>query len=153
MKLKPNWMLLLVLILVVSSSYAQYPVTKKIGKDTVILMTIKQGEQINKMFDDFEQQVISLKDSVSMLKSRVNITHINLDSSKVKLDTLHYKYSLLSKTYKDSAEVLNDYRTRYYKNLDVYKKYELETNRELWLHRLNTSLMAVLVFFLYSQIR
>jgi hypothetical protein len=142
-----------VLILVASSSFAQYPVTKKIGKDTVILMTVKQGEQINKMFDDFEAQVTSLKDSISMLRSRVTVTHLNLDSSKVKFDTLTYRYNILNQSYTDSATVLNDYRTRYYKNLDVYKKYELETNRELWLHRLNTSLMAILVFFLYSQVR
>ena len=141
------------LILVASSSFAQYPVTKKIGKDTVILMTVKQGEQINKMFDDFEAQVTSLKDSISMLRSRVTVTHLNLDSSKVKFDTLTYRYNILNQSYTDSATVLNDYRTRYYKNLDVYKKYELETNRELWLHRLNTSLMAILVFFLYSQVR
>jgi hypothetical protein len=142
-----------VLILVASSSFAQYPVTKKIGKDTVILMTVKQGEQINKMFDDFEAQVTTLKDSISMLRSRVTVTHLNLDSSKVKFDTLTYRYNILNQSYTDSATVLNDYRTRYYKNLDVYKKYELETNRELWLHRLNTSLMAILVFFLYSQVR
>jgi hypothetical protein len=141
----------LVLILVASSSFAQYPVTKKIGKDTVILMTVKQGEQINKMFDDFESQVTTLKDSISMLRSRP--THLTLDSSKVKFDTLTYRYNILNQSYTDTATVLNDYRTRYYKNLDVYKKYELETNRELWLHRLNTSLMAVLVFFLYSQVR
>lgn len=139
------------LILVASSSFAQYPVTKKIGKDTVILMTVKQGEQINKMFDDFESQVTTLKDSISMLRSRP--THLTLDSSKVKFDTLTYRYNILNQSYTDTATVLNDYRTRYYKNLDVYKKYELETNRELWLHRLNTSLMAVLVFFLYSQVR
>jgi hypothetical protein len=153
MKLKLNWILPLVLILVASSSFAQYPVTKKIGKDTVILMTVKQGEQINKMFDDFEAQVTTLKDSISMLRSRVTVTHLNLDSSKVKFDTLTYRYNILNQSYTDSATVLNDYRTRYYKNLDVYKKYELETNRELWLHRLNTSLMAILVFFLYSQVR
>jgi hypothetical protein len=103
------------------------------------------------MFDDFEAQVTTLKDSISMLRSRP--THLTLDSSKVKFDTLTYRYNILNQSYTDSATVLNDYRTRYYKNLDVYKKYELETNRELWLHRLNTSLMAILVFFLYSQVR
>lgn len=46
------------------SSYCQYPVVKTIGKDTVVIMTLKQGEDINKQF-------VSLNDSLSTLNKNV----------------------------------------------------------------------------------
>lgn len=47
-------------MLVSLSSYCQYPTVKTIGKDTVVIMTIKQGEDINNQFT-------LLKDSLSTL--------------------------------------------------------------------------------------
>ena len=37
-------------MLVSLSSYSQYPTVKTIGKDTVVIMTVKQGEDINQRF-------------------------------------------------------------------------------------------------------
>lgn len=42
--------------------YSQYPIAKKIGEDSVVIMTIKQGNDINNTF-------IKLKDSINTLKN------------------------------------------------------------------------------------
>ena len=56
---------LMMLLMVASlSSYCQYPVVKTIGKDTVVIMTLKQGEDINKQF-------VSLNDSLSTLNKNL----------------------------------------------------------------------------------
>lgn len=64
------------MILVSLSSYCQYPVTKIIGKDTVVIMTIKQAEEINKKFLD-------LRDSINSLDKTVTISKVEIDSLKV----------------------------------------------------------------------
>jgi hypothetical protein len=57
--------MVLLAILVASSSYSQYPIIKKIGDDSLILMTLKQGNDINKSFIQTQKKLDSLKDSVS----------------------------------------------------------------------------------------
>jgi hypothetical protein len=42
--------------------YSQYPIAKKIGEDSVVIMTLKQGNDINNTFT-------KLKDSISTLKN------------------------------------------------------------------------------------
>lgn len=64
------------MILASLSSYCQYPATKIIGKDTVVIMTIKQAEEINKKFLD-------LRDSISSLDKTVSINKVEIDSLKV----------------------------------------------------------------------
>ena len=49
MKLRLS-LIVLVLILVSHSSYSQYPRTKKIGQDSVVIMTIEQGDYINTLY-------------------------------------------------------------------------------------------------------
>ena len=65
MKLKASW-ILLVLIQVANLCYCQYPITKKIGEDTVVIMTLKQGEQINKTFNKYNQDLTLIKDSLKL---------------------------------------------------------------------------------------
>ena len=62
-------------MLVSLSSYCQYPVVKTIGKDTVVIMTVKQAEEINKKFLD-------LRDSINALDKTVNISKVEIDSLK-----------------------------------------------------------------------
>lgn len=42
--------------------YSQYPIAKKIGEDSVVIMTLKQGNDINNTFT-------KLKDSINTLKN------------------------------------------------------------------------------------
>ena len=53
MNLKKSLMMLL-MIMVSHLSWSQYPLIKKLGKDEVVIMTVKQGEDINKKFSLIE---------------------------------------------------------------------------------------------------
>ena len=46
-------------------SYCQYPTVKVIGKDTLVLMTLKQGQDINQKFMDLTNDIQTLKDSLN----------------------------------------------------------------------------------------
>jgi hypothetical protein len=77
--------MVLLAILVVSSSYSQYPIIKKIGKDSLILMTLKQGDDINKSFVKYKKKIDSLNDSVvykRFLIDSLNNEFNNLDKKK-----------------------------------------------------------------------
>jgi hypothetical protein len=52
------------MMLVSLSSYCQYPVVKTIGKDTVVIMTVKQAEEINKKFLDLRDSINALDKTV-----------------------------------------------------------------------------------------
>ena len=78
------------MILVVSSSYCQYPIIKKIGKDSLILMTLKQGDDINKSFTQYQNKLDSLKDSVVAKKFLIDSLNIELN----KLDKKREEYKL-----------------------------------------------------------
>lgn len=64
------------------SSYCQYPTVKVIGKDSVVVMTIKQGQDINQKFVDLTSEIQSLKDSISKKNSEV----ISLNNDKSNLN-------------------------------------------------------------------
>ena len=65
------------------SSYCQYPAVKVIGKDSVVVMTIKQGQDINQKFVDLTSEIKTLKDSISQKNTEV----ISLTSDKKSLNT------------------------------------------------------------------
>lgn len=58
------------------SSFCQYPTVKTLGKDTVVIMTLKQGEEINKKFSTLNDSILLLNKQISLssdsLKSTVN---------------------------------------------------------------------------------
>ena len=58
--------MVLLMILVASSSYCQYPIIKKIGNDSLILMTLKQGDDVNKSFIQNKKKFDSLKDLIKV---------------------------------------------------------------------------------------
>ena len=64
-------------------SYSQYPTVKTIGKDTVVIMTVKQGEDINKTFS-------VLKDSINILNTnsiKANNELLSAKDKNIKLDS------------------------------------------------------------------
>lgn len=65
---------MLLMIMVSHLSWSQYPLVKKLGKDEVVIMTIKQGEDINKQF-------ALLKDSVSKYKNKLTLVQNSLTDS------------------------------------------------------------------------
>jgi len=51
------------MMLVSLSIFGQYPTIKTIGKDTVVVMTLKQGNDINKRFSELNDSILTLKNS------------------------------------------------------------------------------------------
>ena len=74
------------MLLVSLLSYSQYPTVKTIGKDTVVIMTIKQGEEINKKFSDLSDTIKNLEDRLVINKSNFK----TLEGQKNKLDSNYF---------------------------------------------------------------
>jgi len=139
--------------MIVSPSLLKGQVVKKMGSDSVIVLTLKQGKAINNMIDSLEKQLGFKSDSVKILKSNLSeqVSVANLLRTE-KLQLLTLKDTLEVKT-RINLDTLNDYKNRYYKNIEIYNKYEKSMDFEIKLHRLNSVLFAILTFFMYSQIK
>ena len=146
MKLRLNWILLILLILIVPSlSFAQ-SVVKKIGGEEKIVISRAEGEKINAAFDSVSNLVASREARIDSLL-RANIK----TRDSLRIDLLTLKDTLIQRN-KIMNDTLNDYRNRYYKNIAIYEQYEKAVDFEIKLHRLNSVLFAMLTLFLYSQI-
>ncbi len=110
--------LMMLLMLVSLSSYCQYPTVKTIGKDTVVIMTVKQGEDINNQFT-------LLKDSLSTL----NQTTLTLRNQLASMGTKNIQLSTNLTKSIDEVGVVT-------KQVDIYKgKYEEAENTIRFLKR------------------
>jgi len=145
MKLRLNWTLLILSILIAPSfSFAQY--VKKIGGEDKIVISRLEGEKINNSFDSLTNLVSYQNTRIdSLIKANIKTR----DSLRIDLLTLKDTLTIRNKIANDT---LNDYRNRYYKNIAIYEKYEKAVDFEIKLHRLNSVLFAMLTLFLYSQI-
>jgi flagellar biosynthesis chaperone FliJ len=149
MRLKLN-LTLLIILTIASHSLLRAQVVKKIGNDSVVVMTIKQGIAINNLIDSLESQVYKKSDSLSVLNKRVDIV---LDSI-IRINQKHtIEKDTLIQSNKVKLDSLMDYKNRYYKNLAVYNQFEKDVKFEQKLHRFNSTLFTLLVIFLYSQIK
>ena len=72
------------MMLVSLTSFCQYPTVKTIGKDTVVIMTLKQGEDINQRFIVLNDSIKTLNESISDKVVKLNLS----DLEKSKLDSL-----------------------------------------------------------------
>jgi flagellar biosynthesis chaperone FliJ len=141
---------LLIILTIASHSLLRAQVVKKIGNDSVIVMTIKQGIAINNLIDSLENQVYKKSDSLSVLSKRVDIV---LDSI-IRINQKHtIEKDTLIQSNKVKLDSLMDYKNRYYKNLAVYNQFEKDVKFEQKLHKFNSTLFTLLVIFLYSQIK
>ncbi len=135
---------------IASHSLLRAQVVKKIGNDSVVVMTIKQGIAINNLIDSLESQVYKKSDSLSFLNKRVDIV---LDSI-IRINQKHtIEKDTLIQSNKVKLDSLMDYKNRYYKNLAVYNQFEKDVKFEQKLHKFNSTLFTLLVIFLYSQIK
>jgi len=53
-------------------TYSQYPVVKKIGNDSVVLLTLKQGNEINKQFENNKKSMFLLSDTIKTLRMDIS---------------------------------------------------------------------------------
>ena len=135
---------------IVSHSQLKAQVVKRIGGDSVVVLTIKQGVAINTLIDSLEKQVSKKDDSISVLNKTV-VTYA--DSIRLIDKSFVFQKEELVMKNKINQDTLNDYKTRYYKNIAVYNQFEKDVKFEQKLHRFNSTLFTLLVIFLYSQIK
>ena len=120
--------LMTLLMLASLSSYCQYPTVKTIGKDTVVIMTVKQGEEINNQFT-------LLKDSLSTL----NQNTLTLRNQLASMGTKNIQLSTNLTKSMDEVGVVT-------KQVDVYKgKYEEAENTIRFLKRDNKNVIVGLL--------
>jgi hypothetical protein len=79
--------------LVSLSSLGQYPTTKKIKGQQVVIMTVKQAEEVNSKFEKLEDSLNVLNDSINILNgdlngaiTSLNFTHNKLETTSVNLN-------------------------------------------------------------------
>lgn len=102
------------LILLRNSSYCQYPIIKKIGDDSVVLITIKQGEDINKKFLEDRFKLSSLKDSVMIERRRVDSLRNRYDSLNSELIPLIRKHDEYKHRYEERLKMPTNVKYRYH---------------------------------------
>lgn len=115
--------MILSLILIVSSSFAQYPISKKIGNDSVVIMTTAQGRKINELFDKNEKIIDSIKTKYAVSTKIIDSLSVVRDTIKVHNDSLLSKYIGMRNMYEDM-------KWRRDTNIVIYKKAERKWNKE-----------------------
>ena len=141
-------LLILLTLAARSSSFAQY--VKKIGGEEKIVISRSEGEKINASFDSLNNLVGSQNRKIdSLLKLNQSVK----DSLKLEISTLFRAKDTLNYQNRVNLDTLNDYKSRYYKNIAVYNQFEKDVKFEQKLHRFNSVLFTLLVIFLYSQIK
>lgn len=122
------------MILASNSTFCQYPIIKKIGNDSLILMTIKQGDDINAKFALNRARLDSLKDSIKVHKYLV-------DSLKIKYDSLNNQLIPMVKQY-------DEYKFKYEERLKMPTTYKYHDDG--WDFAQKMVLMAVIVLQFFT---
>lgn len=143
--------------MIVSPFLLKGQVVKKMGNDSVVVLTLKQGRAINNLIDSLEKVSMFKSDSILTFKKYIDkfndsIKVINKELISQKLNFYVTKEAIIDQN-RMNLDSLTDYKNRYYKNIEIYNKYEKSTDFEIKLHRLNSVLFAFLAFFMYSQIK
>jgi hypothetical protein len=115
------------MILVSSITYCQYPIIKKIGEDSLILLTIKQGDDINKEFLNNQKKLDSLKNNIRI--------------KTLMYDSLNFEFNKVSKT-------KEEYKNRYEERLKMPTKYSYHDDG--WDFAQKMVLVAIIVLQFYS---
>lgn len=95
-------------MLVSNLSYSQYPILKKLGKDSVVIMTLKQANQVNSYYTDREAKILTLKDS---LREQQGLAELN----KAYLD--YFQSEVAKNSQSGNIEELNK---QYYAKRELY---------------------------------
>lgn len=115
------------MILLSVSTYSQYPVIKKIKEDSVVIMTVKQGNEINALYLRYNETIDSLK-----FKTIKDDSILNVYSNKV--------------------SALQDYKFRYEANLETYRTREKELDKMDKYHAWQKVILIFLIIFQFSQL-
>jgi len=119
------------MILAVVSCYSQYPITKKINNDSVVIITLEQGNKINEVYKAANSQIAVLKDSITL--------HRRL------LDSLTKEIYPLMKQHEE-------YKWKYLANRELYIQSEKEFNKLRKIDEFAKFVLAGIIVLLFSQI-
>ena len=126
MKLKLS-LIALVLILAPALAFSQYPKTKKIGNDSVVIITIGQADTINQLYKSYNDTIktlqLKLKKNDSLLRTRT----IEKDS----FYNWKYKYSV---------------------NKSIYEDYESNQRKVDKIHALSKIMLMFIIVLQFSQL-
>ena len=126
---------MLVLTLGTLSGFSQsttYPKTKKIGQDSVVIITIKQADQINDTFKLYKDSILLTRDSIAKQKRL-------LDSLRL------VQYNL--------QNAPNEYKWKYEANREIYFKREETAKVDSKYHLLQKLLLVGIIVFQFYQIK
>jgi len=115
-------------------SYSQYPTIKTIGKDSVVIMTLKQGQEINSKFS-------YLSDSIKKINS--NFDRYMLENGK-RLQRVYDDYNLELNNHRITKAESDSFRVMYMANKKIYLNAEQDHKRELR----NLGVFTLLSFFI-----
>jgi hypothetical protein len=105
------------MILVSVSSYSQYPIIKKIKEDSVVIMTIQQGKEINALYLGYKKTIDSLK-----IKTRYYDSSINQINKKQ--DTINlYRYHI--ENIKPTTGIDQEFKETYEKEKGINRLWTL----------------------------
>jgi len=133
MKLK-QLLIVLALTLVSISSYCQYPKTKRIGQDSVVIMTVQQGDYINTLYKQYRFQIDSLK--------------IDAQLNRAAIDSLQHKYDSLGRVMYDAAQ----YKWKYEANREIFFKMEKDEEKRTKLHEISKILLVGIIILQFTTI-
>jgi len=89
-----------VLILAPTLIFSQYPKTKKIGQDSVVIITIGQADTINNLYRSYHDSINNLQSKIKKNDSLLSVRTIEKDS----FYNWKYKYSVNKSLYEDWEE-------------------------------------------------
>lgn len=102
-------------------SYSQYPTVKTIGKDTVVIMTVKQGEDINQRFT-------FLTDSIKKVNERFNLYMIE---NGQRLQKVYNDYNFELNNHKFARAESDSFKLMYMANKKIYLNSEADHRKEV----------------------
>lgn len=126
MKLRLSW-IVLVLTLAPTITYSQYPITKRIKNDSVVIITIGQADTINKLYKSYNDSIRDLQLKIKNNDSLLSIRTIEKDS----FYNWKYKYSL---------------------NKSIFQAYQQDQVKMDKVHALSKILLAFIIVLQFSQL-
>jgi hypothetical protein len=122
-------------------TYSQYPQVKKIGNDSIVLITLKQGNDINKQFT-------VLNDSIKGLNKTLELSKFDFNKYKVESEDKYNQLNAISLKYK--AEV-DSFKYMYKQNKAIYKTHEEWWNKDRQ-HYVGLSLVLIFATIFFAAL-
>lgn len=115
---------MMLMMLASLTSYCQYPTTKKIGKDTVVIMTISQAENINNQFTKFRDSILSIEKKNILLSEKVDTVSFQ---KQYVLDSLTKVYDNMLKAQTKMQIAIIDKKEAYVYAKKIKKDFQTNT--------------------------